>query len=295
MGFILLLVGFILAGLEGIIWAVVTVILILFISPNLSPSFILSLYGGRLLSAENAPGLYQIAQELASRANLPAAPSLYYLPSHIMNAFSVGRRANSAIGISDALLNALTVRELIGVLAHEISHIQHNDVRVMTYADIISWITSTLSLVGFFVIFFSLPLFFLGLVTISWLGLGVLIVAPTFMSFLQQTLSRIREFDADHQAALLTGDPEGLAMALNKLEAYESSLFKILFGSGRSVSIPSVLRTHPDTEERIKRLLQLKEPSKHALNYANHDRFAIPVHYQKSIRNPRWHLGGFWY
>lgn len=295
MGVILSLVGFILAGVEGIAWAVFLGVLILVISPNISPSFIFSMYGGRLLSADNAPGLYQVTQELSARAGLPAPPALYYLPSQLMNAFSVGTSANPAIGLSDALLNTLTIREIIAVLAHEISHIQHNDVRVMTYADVISRITHTLSFTGFLLIFLNLPLYFLGMVTISWFAVGVLIVAPNIMSFLQLSLSRMREFDADRQAVLLTGDPEGLAMALSKLEAYETSIFDILFGRGHSKSIPSVLRTHPVTEERIERLLSLKKPPQQTINYSNHDRFAIPVHYRKSIRKPRWHWGGFWY
>jgi heat shock protein HtpX len=296
MGIILSLVGFILAGVEGIVWAAFLGVLILVISPNISPSFILSMYGGKLLSADNAPGLYQVTQELSARADLSVPPALYYLPSQMMNAFSVGTSANPAIGLSDALLKSLTMREIIAVLAHEISHIQHNDVRVMTYADVISRITNTLSLTGFLLFFINLPLFFMGIVTISWFALGVLIAAPTIMSFLQLSLSRMREFDADRQAVLLTGDAEGLAMALSKLEIYESSIFDILFGSGhRKTSDTSILRTHPDTEERINRLLSLKEFPEQTLKYSNHDRFDIPVHYQKSIRKPRWHLGGFWY
>jgi heat shock protein HtpX len=220
---------------------------------------------------------------------------LYYLPSNMMNAFSVGTPENSAIGMSDALLNTLTMRELVGVLAHEISHIQHNDVRLMSYADIISRITSALSLTGFLLIFFNLPLFFLGLVTISWFVLGVLIVAPKIMTFLQLSLSRMREFDTDRQAVLLTGDPDGLAMALGKLEAFEPSIFDIFFHRGHRSSNPSTLRTHPDTKERIRRLLSLKEHPKQTLKYSNNDRFAIPAHYQKSIRKPRWHFGGLWY
>jgi heat shock protein HtpX len=258
MGVILSLVGFILAGIEGILWAGFLGVLILVISPNISPSFIFSMYRGRLLSENNAPGLYRIMQDLSERADLPAQPDLYYLPSRMMNAFSVGTSANSAIGLSDALLNGLSMREIIAVLAHEISHIQHNDVRVMTYADVISRITNTLSLTGFLLILINLPLYFLKLVTISWFALGILIVAPTIMSFLQLSLSRMREFDADRQAVLLTGDPEGLAMALSKLDAYEASIFAILFGRGHNTSIPSVLRTHPGTEERIERLLSLK-------------------------------------
>lgn len=295
MGAILSLLGFIIAGVEGILWAAALGVLILAISPNISPSFIFSMYRGKLLSAYDAPALYQITQELANRANLPAPPELYYLPSQLMNAFSVGTSKNSGIGLSDSLLSALTLREITAVLAHEISHIQHNDVRVMTYADILNRITNTLSLTGFLLIFLNLPLYFLGLVTISWFALGVLIVAPTIMGFLQLSLSRMKEFDADRQAVLLTGDPEGLAMALSKLEVYESSIFDILLGRGHRGSIPSVLRTHPDTEERIKRLLSLKELSKQTLKYSNHDRFSVPVHYQKSIRKPRRHLGGFWY
>ncbi len=295
MGAILSLVGFILAGVDGVLWAAFLGVMILVISPNIAPSFILSMYGGKLLSKNDATDLYQITQELAVRADLPALPQLYYLPGQIMNAFSVGTSANSAIGLSDALLNTLTMREIIAVLAHEISHIQHNDVRVMTYADIISRITNTLSLTGFLLIFLNLPLYFLGLITISWSALGVLIVAPNIMSFLQLSLSRMREFDADRQAVLLTGDPEGLALALNKLEAYDASIIDIIFGRGHGASIPSILRTHPDTEARIKRLLNLTESSIQVLEYSNHDRFTIPDHYQKSMKKPRWHLGRFRY
>lgn len=295
MGAILSLVGFILAGFEGIVWAFFLGVLILVISPNISPAFIFSLYRGKLLSPDNAPGLYQITQELSARAGLPTSPALYYLPTRLMNAFSVGTSENSAIGLSDAMLNNLSIRELIAVLAHEISHIQHNDVRVMTYADIISRITHALSFTGFLLILLNLPLYFLGMVTFSWFAVGILILAPNIMSFLQLSLSRMREFDADRQAALLTGDPEGLSIALTKLEAYENSLIDILFGRDHSASIPSILRTHPDTAERIERLLSLQEQPDQALKYSSYDRFNIPVHYQKSIRKPRWHFGGLWY
>lgn len=293
MSAILSLVGFVLAGVDGILWAAALGVLILVISPKLSPAFIFSLYGGRLLSTNSAPGLYQISHQLSARAGLIAAPTLYYLPSSMTNAFSVGTSENPAIGLSDALLNTLTTRELVAVLAHEISHIQHNDIRVMTYADVLNRITNTLSLTGFLLVFLNLPLYFLGLVTISWLALGVLITAPTLMSFLQLSLSRIREFDADHQAVLLTGDAEGLAMALGKLEAYQTSMFDMLLGRGHNTSIPSILRTHPDTEERIKRLLNFKVQSKQPLIHSDPHSFSVPAHYQKTIKKSRWHFGGF--
>jgi heat shock protein HtpX len=165
----------------------------------------------------------------------------------------------------------------------------------MTYADIISRIINVMSLTGFLLIFISLPLFFMGIVTISWLALAILILAPSIMSFLQLSLSRMREFDADHQAVLLTGDPEGLALALRKLETYDTSIFDLLFGRSQNASTPSILRTHPDTEERIEQLRRLKTPLKPGFNYSNRTPFAIPVHFQKLVRKPRWHLGGFWY
>ncbi|UOA09403.1 hypothetical protein [Methylobacter sp. S3L5C] len=88
MGIILSLMGFILAGVEGILWSVVLGVLILVISPNLPPPFIFSLIGGRLLFADDAPVLYQITQKLAARAHLTTEPALYYLPGHMMYGLS---------------------------------------------------------------------------------------------------------------------------------------------------------------------------------------------------------------
>jgi heat shock protein HtpX len=295
MGVTLSLLGFILAGVQGILWAGVLGALILIISPNLPPSFIFSIIGGKLLSTDDAPALYQITQELAIRADLPAPPVLYYLPDHMMNALSVGTPEMSAIGMSDGLLKRLTLRELIGVLAHEISHIQHNDVRIIRYADIINRITNTLSLTGILLIFLNLPLFFMGLATISWFALGVLIMAPHIITFLELSLSRMREFDADHQAVLLTSDPEGLAMALNKLDIFETSIFDILFHRGYRTSTPSMFRTHPDTQERINRLLSLKKPAEQILNYSINEQLTIPIHYKKSIRKPCWQIRRLWH
>jgi len=294
MGVILSVLGFLLAGIDGVLWSFYLGIFVLVISPNIPPAFIISLYGGQLLTVDEAPGLYQMAEEISDLANLSTPPKLYYLPSQIMNAFSVGTRGNSAIGVSDALLKNLTHRELMGVLAHEISHIQHNDVRVMSYADVISRIINVLSFTGLLLVFFNLPLMILGLLTVSWFALGVLLVAPTLMSLLQLSLSRIRELEADRQAVLLTGDPEGLASALRKIEANTSKLSRFLYQSGHSVPIPSVLRTHPDTEERIKQLLSLRE-NRQEVRFSNYDNFTLPARFGKNIRKPRWHVGGFWY
>lgn len=291
---ILSVAGFILAGFQGIIWAIFLGLVILVVTPNLSPAFIFSTFGGKPLEYEDAPWLHLVVSELAKRAALPICPTLYYLRSNALNAFSVGNPANPAIGLSDTLLNELTAREIIAVLAHEISHIQHNDLRVMTYADTISRITGVLSFTGFLLVFLNLPLWLLGAVTISWPALIILIISPAVMRYFQLSLSRMREFAADHQAAQLTGDPKGLAMALAKLAVCEADTLDKLLGRGHTASTPSVLRTHPDTNERIERLLKLSPSSADGI-HVDQQPFIIPdrdlVWYGKS----RWHFGGYWY
>jgi heat shock protein HtpX len=287
--------GYLIAGIEGVLWAIFMGLLIILISPKLSPGFIFSLYKARRLTVANAPGLYRMISDLSDRANLAQPPELYYVPSQIMNAFSIGTPENAAIGVSDALLNTLSTRELVGVLAHEISHIQHNDLRLMSYADIISRITNSFSLAGLLLVLINLPLHLLGMVTISWFALAVLIITPGMMGVLQSSLSRIREFEADLQAAALTGDPEGLARALGRFEFNETSSYDLLARSGHGATVPSILRTHPATEERIKRLLSSEVPKTKTLEYETDASIEIPVGYKKSIRKPRWHIGGIWY
>src|SRR5690606_36306328 len=84
---------------------------------------------------------------------LPTAPKLFVIPSKLMNAFAVGRRDNSAVAITDALARRLTPRELAGVLAHEISHIAHEDEKVMAFGDIVAHLTSFMSTVGLLSLF----------------------------------------------------------------------------------------------------------------------------------------------
>ena len=88
-----------------------------------------------------------------------------------------------------------------------------------------------------------------------WLLVLTLALAPTFVSLLQLALSRAREFDADIDAAGLTGDPVGLASALDKLQRRQGSLWETILMPGGRIPDPSLLRTHPKTEERIVRLL----------------------------------------
>ncbi|MBT1159160.1 M48 family metalloprotease [Aminobacter anthyllidis] len=247
------------AGSTGLLYALVFGAISMWAVRRISPQMVLSMYKAREVSAADFPAGFRIVQELTRRAELPAMPKLYVIPSKMMNAFAVGRRDDAAIAVTDALARNLTPRELAGVLAHEISHIAHEDVKVMAFADMVSRFTSFMSTVGLVSLFFNLFGFAGGFGTqVPWLAVLVLLAAPTVGGLLQMALSRTREFDADLGAASLTGDPDGLASALAKLERAQGRVWEnILLPSGR-IPDPSVLRTHPLTADRVARLKALK-------------------------------------
>ncbi len=106
--------------------------------------------------AGSFPPAMAMVAKLAERAGLPAPPRLYVVPSQLMNAFAVGRRGNAALAVTEALVRGLSGRELAGVLAHEITHIAHDDLRVMAFADMVSRYTSVMSTIGIFSLFLNL-------------------------------------------------------------------------------------------------------------------------------------------
>ena len=226
---------------------------------RVSPQLVLSMYKARPVTEAEFPAGVRIVRVLAERAKLPAVPRLHIIPSQMLNAFAVGRRPDSVIAITDALARRLTTRELAGVLAHEISHIAHEDIKVMALADIVSRFTSVMSTVGLLTLIINLGGMFGGAgEQVPWLAVLVLLAAPTVGGLLQMALSRTREFDADFGAAVLTGDPDGLASALRKLERARGRLWEGILLPGGRIPDPSALRTHPATRDRLERLAALK-------------------------------------
>lgn len=251
-------------GATGIIYAAIFSIVPLLIMRRASPRRVLSMYKAVRVTPAEFPAGYRIVEELARRAALPSAPKLHVIPSRMMNAFAVGCRDDSAVAITDALARTLTTRELAGVLAHEISHIAHEDVKVMAFADMASRFTSLMSTIGLFSLFLNVIGFAGGYVAqVPWLGVLVLLAAPTIGGLLQMALSRTREFDADLGAAMLTGDPDGLASALRKLGKAQGRTWESILLPGSRIPAPSILRTHPRTEDRIVRLTALKTKGAH--------------------------------
>jgi heat shock protein HtpX len=249
-------------GTAGIIYAVIFGSVSMWAARRVSPRLVLSMYKAREVSAAEFPSGMRILAQLAWRAGLPAPPRLHVIPSKLMNAFAVGRREQSAIAITDALARSLSPRELAGVLAHEVSHIAHEDVKVMALADMVSRFTSVMSTVGLISLFLNIGTYASGTGGgVPWLAVVVLLAAPAVGGLIQMALSRTREFDADLGAAMLTGDPDGLASALKRLERAQGRVWENIFLPGGRMPDPSVLRTHPLTGARIARLIALKAAS----------------------------------
>lgn len=248
-------VSWLLAGPAGIVWASVGIVAAWLFAPRFGAGIALRMNGARPLPRHAAPELWEMTRRLSVQAGLPALPRLHFIPSPAPNAFTVGTRHQAAIAVSDGLLRALTLRELQGVLAHEIAHIRNEDLRVMHVAGALGRVTRWLSIGGLLSLTLFSPLWWAG-PGMSWLVGVFLLLAPLGVDLLQLALSRAREFDADLDAAALTGDPHGLAAALRKLEIVERGLLRMLVGMAPPSASP-LLRSHPPTAARIERLLTL--------------------------------------
>ncbi|MGB9670099.1 MAG: zinc metalloprotease HtpX [Halothiobacillaceae bacterium] len=255
--------GWILGSWGGVAWALLMVLATLLLVPRLSGDLLARLMGAMPLGAHAAPELHELLVRLTERAGLDRLPRLYLLPGPSLQAMSFGSRDAPAIAVTEGLLFTLDRRELAAVLAHELAHLRNNDLGVMLLAAVVGRITALLALVGQIMLLLALPAMALGVADIPWLALLVLAFAPLVSDLLQLGLSRTREYDADHQAALLTGDPEGLARVLIRLERAQRSWWEAWFTPLRQWEPPSWLRTHPPTEERVRRLLELVNPAGH--------------------------------
>lgn len=270
------------------------VLLLYRLNPVASPELAMRLFRARPLTAGEAPALEQLLAELSRRAGLEQRPRLYYLPSDVMNAFTAGSPKSAAIALSDGLIRRLDWRELNGVLAHELMHLVHQDTRLMAFADLASRLTGFLSLTGQILLLINLPLLILGQATLPWGPIVLMIAAPTLSSLAQLALSRSREYEADRGAANLTGDPMGLASALNKLAWDHRGLLGHLFHPVPRIPDPSILRSHPPTEERIGRLVAMAEEQTQVSQDLPTDVDLSHLHAPRPYR-PRWHRNGMWY
>lgn len=290
---ILASVGFLVAGNSGLIIALTAALVIILMGPKASTGFILRMHGARRLSPSETPGLHSLTGELARRAGARTTPELYYIPSRMMNAFSVGTGDRTAIALTDGIIRNLNWRELTAVLAHEVSHISSGDLAIMGLADALSRFIHALSTIGIFMLIIYLPVIIIAGLKIPIPAILILIFGPSASILLQMALSRTREYDADLNAVRLTGDPEGLASALRKIEIYRMKIWDFLFMPGRKVPHPSLLRSHPYTEKRIARLAEISARNG-SFPYPRREAGEPADRFQAIEQKPKWRIGGIW-
>lgn len=290
-------------GAVGIIVALLAAAAVAALSVWISADAIMRLYQATLIPRDDSQ-LSSLVDVLAYRAELPSRPDLYVVPSTTLTAFAVGSRERPAIAVSEGLLRRLSLAETAGVLAHEIAHIRNNDLPVLRLADVITRVLQLLSYVGLAFAAFNIAAFVTGWMPISWWAILPLYLGPALSSLLQISLPRDREYQADRAAAALTGDPAALASAIRRLEPHTGHFWEDLMlpVPARRVPQPSLLRSHPEAEERIRNLsAESSEPASDELP-VRHTPLVIAeqpmislVGYGPGDMRPRYRWPGLWF
>jgi len=234
-----------------------------------SDRMVLSMYHAREVDAGSGGRFYAMVQELSARAGLPM-PRVYLIDEAQPNAFATGRSPeHAAVAATSGIMQLLSERELRGVMGHELTHVKNRDTLISTVSASIAGAISALANFG---------LFFGGRDSEGRsanpiLAIAIMIVAPIAAMLIQMAISRTREFGADAGGAEISGDPQALASALRKIEAYAKGLpmptaeahpetaqmmiINPLSGGG----LAGLFSTHPATEARVARRLQRARPA----------------------------------
>ncbi|MGQ9684842.1 MAG: zinc metalloprotease HtpX [Thiobacillaceae bacterium] len=257
-------VGMAIGGAQGMIFA-----LILGGAMNLyaywnSDRMVLSMYGAREVDAASGGEFYAMVSELAQRAGLPM-PRVYIIDEAQPNAFATGRNPeHAAVAATTGILRLLDKRELRGVMAHELAHVKNRDTLISTLSATVAGAISALAQFGM--------LFGAGNNQREGhpaVNLIMMILAPLAAVLIQMAISRAREFGADRGGAEISGDPEALASALTKIESYArgtplataemhpETAQMMIINPLSGGDLAGLFRTHPATEERVRRLLAL--------------------------------------
>lgn len=297
-------IGSLLAIATALVWGALGVAVaalaagaLLYTAPRVPPGTIMRLYRARPVDPHTGDQLIALTRELSGRAGLAVAPRLFVIPSTALNAFAVGTPERSAIALTEGLLRRLTLREIAGVLGHEIAHIRANDLEIMGLADVTTRFAQVLSYLAVLLALANLLLMVLGEDTLPWLSVALLYLAPAATSLLQLGLSRAREFQADLEAARLTGDALGLASALRRLDNGTGHILDDLClpVPCRRIAHPSLLRSHPPAEERIGRLLSLEgESAMPPLAIVERPMVSL-AGFGPILMRPRYRWPGIWY
>lgn len=267
---VILWVGSLLGGRQGMIIALLAAAGMNFFSYWYSDKIVLRMYRAREATAEQAPELYEMVASLTRRAGLPM-PKVYIIPKDAPNAFATGRNPEHAVvAVTQGLLALMNRQEIEGVLAHELAHVQNRDILIGSIAATMAGAIMLLAQFARFSAIFgghredqNSGLGGIGLLVMS-------IIAPLAAVVIQMAISRSREYLADETGARFAGGSEGLASALEKLGAYSgripmnasaatAHMFTVnpLSGGG----LMQLFSTHPPLQERIARLRGRRPPS----------------------------------
>jgi heat shock protein HtpX len=248
----------------GLIPMVLIVVGIAFFQYYTSDKLALLASGAKVVDRDQAPELHAMVERLCAMADLPK-PKVAVIPTDVPNAFATGRSPkHAAVAVTEGLWRRLEPREVEGVLAHELAHIANRDVLIMTLASFFAMLAGLLS---------RWALFFGGggerrdSGPPVWLIVMVVSIVTYILSYvLIRTISRYREYAADRGAALVTGAPEYLMSALQKIasqmtmipqrdlrEVESMNAFFIIPTNVKS-SLGELFATHPPLEKRLARL-----------------------------------------
>ncbi len=271
MTILVILLGQLLGGRQGMLIAFVLAAGMNFFSYWYSDKIVLRMYRAQEVTAQQAPDLYRMVADLAQRANLPM-PRVYIIPKQTPNAFATGRNPqNAVVAVTQGLLASMNTQEIKGVLAHEMAHVKGRDILIGSVAA---------TMAGAIMLLASMARWSAilgggrgndergGMGAIGLLVMSL--VAPVAAMIVQMAVSRAREYEADAEGARIAGSPAGLADALEKLDAYAKRLpmeanpttahmFIVNPLSGRSMM--NLFSTHPPIEERIARLRGIRPQS----------------------------------
>ncbi|BAZ46127.1 peptidase M48 Ste24p [Chondrocystis sp. NIES-4102] len=237
----------------------------------------LAAYRAQPIAREQAPELYDLVADLATKANIPM-PKLCLVPTKTPNAFATGRNPdNAAVAVTQGIVDILDKEELAGVIAHELTHIKNRDTLTQAVAGTLGGAVTFLGRILTFGALYG-PVNRDNRQGGNPIGVMVLVIlAPISASLIQMAISRTREFSADRGAAEITGNPLALASALEKLETIGKQIpmngnpaFEpvLIINPFSGAGLQSLFRTHPLTEERVKQLQELAKQQGNNTNLA---------------------------
>ena len=272
MTLLFVLVGSVVGGKNGVVYAFIFAGLMNFFAYWFSDKIVLRMYGAKEVSQGESPELYGIVAELTSKASLPM-PKVYIMENDTPNAFATGRNPeHAAVAVTTGILKMLSKEELMGVIGHELTHVKNRDILVSTVAATLAGAIAMLSRMAQFGAMFG------GGRSNEEGGRGgnilVVLIVSIFASMaamlIQLAISRSREYLADEGGAHLA-HPLSLAKALGKLEvaskripmqANPSTAHMFIVNPLKGGRVLSLFSTHPPMEERIARLEEMARTGK---------------------------------